>query len=397
MKLRTAALALLGLVSACHPKSKTPGPTSSSGSGSGPAPLTIHFDAAPEVVAQPVGTLRRGINLGNGFDAPREGAWGVVLSETHFEMARAAGLDHVRLPVRFSAHADQTAPYTIDPAFFARIDWAVENALSRGLSIIVDLHHYEELMKDPDAHVERTVGLWKQIAERYRDRPDSVLFELLNEPCNQLTPDKLNALYARLLPVVRATNPTRTLIVDSFFWASPNYLKNLTLPDDPNLVVSFHMYQPILFTHQGASWMDPEFQSTGITFPGPSNQPVRATAAAESTGWTRDWLNNYRTQPASTNPSSPRAVAAEFDTVTRYVAQTGRRAYLGEFGAVDFADATSRENYLRLVRREAERRGFAWSVWDDGGRMQAMNVKLKAWIDPVAKALFTEQPGEPLP
>src|SRR5688572_31609948 len=102
---------------------------------------SIAFATPPEFVAPALGTLRRGINLGNGLDAPSIGAWGVVLEQAHFELAARAGLDHVRLPVRFSAHAGATAPFTLEEEFLAKVDWAIEQALSRKLSIIVDLHH----------------------------------------------------------------------------------------------------------------------------------------------------------------------------------------------------------------------------------------------------------------
>src|SRR5689334_22436628 len=84
----------------------------------------------PAGVAQsaPFEGFRRGINLGNGLDAPSEGAWGVTLDERHFEMAAAAGLDHVRLPVRFNAHAQASAPFTVDAAFLERVDWALDRA-----------------------------------------------------------------------------------------------------------------------------------------------------------------------------------------------------------------------------------------------------------------------------
>src|SRR5579871_6942920 len=95
--------------------------------------------------------LRHGINAGNALDAPSEGAWGPPLDEAYFESVAAAGFDHVRLPVRFNAHGAKTAPYTIDPAFLARVDWAIDQAQARGLTIIVDFHHFEELMDDPDA------------------------------------------------------------------------------------------------------------------------------------------------------------------------------------------------------------------------------------------------------
>src|SRR5271168_4857847 len=76
--------------------------------------------------------LRKGINAGNALDAPTEGAWGPRLEEAYFDYVASAGFDHVRLPVRFSAHADAAAPFTIDPTFLARVDWAVGEVQKRG-------------------------------------------------------------------------------------------------------------------------------------------------------------------------------------------------------------------------------------------------------------------------
>ena len=73
--------------------------------------------------------LGRGVNLGNALEGPTEGAWGVVLEEEFFDLIADQGFDSVRIPIRWSAHAEVAAPYTIDPKFFERIDWAVENAL----------------------------------------------------------------------------------------------------------------------------------------------------------------------------------------------------------------------------------------------------------------------------
>jgi endoglucanase len=135
--------------------------------------------------SEPLPGFMRGINLGDALDAPSEGAWGVVLKPEHFAMAKAAGLDHVRLPVRFSAHAGDSAPFKIDEDFFKRVDWAIQQATANGLSIIVDLHHYEELMKKPSENADRLVGMWVQIAARYKDQPATVAFELINEPCDE--------------------------------------------------------------------------------------------------------------------------------------------------------------------------------------------------------------------
>ena len=363
---------------------------SAQGSG-GPGPTGDLSGVARPAIATKSAALpgfMRGINLGNGLDAPREGAWGVVLRERHFEMAAAAGLDHVRLPVRFSAHAESAAPFRIHDGFLARVDWAIQQALAHRLSIIVDLHHYEELMKEPDRHTERFLGIWSQIALRYKDQPASVAFELLNEPSDKLGYDKLNPLVARAIEIVRTSNPTRLILVDGYFWANAEHLDELTLPEDPNVVPTFHMYQPILFTHQGADWMGPEYQTRGIVFPGPPAAPITPVAAVEQTPWAKDWFDGYRSLPLEQNPSGPSTVFLHFKKAEEYVKKTRKRMYLGEFGAIDNADEKSRENYLRLVREETERHGFGWAYWDDGGKNKAMIVETGKWVPVIESALL---------
>src|SRR5262249_43265525 len=131
--------------------------------------------------------LGRGVNLGNALEAPREGAWGFTLKAEYFQRIKQAGFQSVRLPVRWSAHAAAAPPFTIDPTFFKRVDWAIDQALSNGLAAVVNVHHYDEMLRAPDKHLARLKALWQQIAERYRDRPDRLVFELLNEPNGALT------------------------------------------------------------------------------------------------------------------------------------------------------------------------------------------------------------------
>ena len=107
--------------------------------------------------------MGRGVNLGNALDAPNEGEWGVTLKEEYFSKIKQAGFDSVRIPVRWSNHAGHAAPYAIDAKFFARVDWAVGQALKNRLIPVLNMHHYEEIFQDPDGHRRRYLALWQQI------------------------------------------------------------------------------------------------------------------------------------------------------------------------------------------------------------------------------------------
>ena len=120
---------------------------------------------------------------------------------------------------------------------------------------------------------------WRaQIASRYKDRPDTVAFELLNEPNTKLD-SVWNDIASAAVATVRATNPRRLVVVDTVFWADPSKLSSLTLPDDANLLVAVHLYELKLFSLQGKSWIGPEYMTTGVIFPGPPATPVTPVAA----------------------------------------------------------------------------------------------------------------------
>jgi len=59
------------------------------------------------------------------------------MTEGLFDRVAAAGFTAVRLPVRFSGYQDLKPPYTIDPTYLARVEWAVDGLTSRGLTVIL--------------------------------------------------------------------------------------------------------------------------------------------------------------------------------------------------------------------------------------------------------------------
>ncbi|MCA9150493.1 MAG: glycoside hydrolase family 5 protein, partial [Planctomycetales bacterium] len=199
--------------------------------------------------------LANGVNLGNALEAPPGAQWGQQLEPWMFQEIARAGFDSVRVPIRWSAYADESNQISAD--FMAKIDAVVQQAESAQLAVILNIHHFDELYADPAGQRARMLAIWRQIAEHYRDASDAVYFELLNEPHDKLAGDDWNQLLADALSVVRQSNPQRPVIVGGDNWNSAASLATLKLPtDDRNLIVTFHYYQPFKFTHQGANWVN---------------------------------------------------------------------------------------------------------------------------------------------
>ncbi len=318
------------------------------------APTSVPF-AAIDASAQ-AASLGRGVNFGNALEAPSEGAWGLTLQENYFDVVKQAGFKTIRLPVKFSGHADVNAPYTIDETFFQRVDWAIGNANERGLNLIVDMHNYDELMTDTQHQTARFVALWKQIAERYKDQPATVMFELLNEP-HQMTDTGWNKIVPQVLSVVRASNPTRNIIIGGTDYSSVNGLMTLALPPgDPHLIATFHYYSPLEFTHQGAEWVSGSSAWLGTKWMGTSND--------------KSFLS------------------FDFDRAAKWGKDNQRPVFLGEFGAYDKADPDSRVRWTTFIARQAENRQINWAYWEFGTDFGVYDLLNDRWHKPLLKALM---------
>ncbi|MGQ9479757.1 MAG: glycoside hydrolase family 5 protein, partial [Thermoproteota archaeon] len=273
----------------------------------------------------------RGVNIGNALEAPYEGAWGVYVRDEYFEIIRRAGFDTVRIPVKFSGYASKNPPYTLNPKILERVSHIVGKALEQNLTVIIDMHHYDEIMQNPNGHRERFLEIWRQLAEHFKDYPKNLYFELLNEPHDALTNEIWNSLVKDAVRIIRETNPTRKIVIGPTGWNSAYNLEKLEVPDDPNIIATFHFYTPFEFTHQGADWVNP-------------SPPVGRT-------WTG-------------TEAEKRQIRRELDIAAQWAKKHNITIFMGEFGAYSKADMDSRVRWTYFVAREAEERGIPWCYWE---------------------------------
>jgi endoglucanase len=307
----------------------------------------------------------RGVNLGDYLEtSARYFGRGVTVSAEEFAQMRHEGFDHVRVPVGWQHYAGPAPDFSLSPEIFGRVDFVVTNALNDGLAVMINIHHFDELDKDPAGTTEEFLAIWKQIALHYEKFPRKLAFELDNEPHENATTALMSPIYARAIAEIRRTNPRRTIFVEPGNWGSIDELKNLVLPPDDNVVVSAHCYEPFHFTHQGASWAPADVQQTGIIFPGPPAQPLVPDPKLNLKPWMLDWIQKYNTLPTAQNPSSPLAFTDKLKFVHAWSDYYGRPVHIGEFGAYTKADPRSRANFYSAFRRAAEQENLGWCIWD---------------------------------
>lgn len=213
----------------------------------------------------------------------------IFLQETFDDIA-AQGFDSVRLPVDFSSNTSDTAPYAIDETLLSYLDTVVKNTLRAGMTIIVDFHQAcklgnTSLYTDPDTVSPKYLAIWQQLAEHYKEYPDRVVFEAINEPAvntTTFTSAKLMELQEKVLEIVRKTSETRKLMVATGSNNSVKAIENITqnLINDKNVIAAVHCYWPMSFTHQGANWIKNDDGTP--KYPGGAKYTAAAKAEVES-------------------------------------------------------------------------------------------------------------------
>lgn len=338
-----------------------------------PVVLTLHARAATvpgfrEPAALPPTTpahracarLKRGVNLGNQWDAP-PGSWKIGCDVPDIERIAREGFDHIRVPIAWHLHLKDGA---IQADFLAGIEPLLKRALELDLSVIVNWHHFEALCADPAGHRDEFAAGWEIVARHFKNWSPRLYLELLNEPNGALDHDALTAVHQAGIAAIRRVDPRRILLVNPPEWAAARGLDRLFLPDqDERIIVSIHSYEPFEFTHQDADWVGLG-GLRGIRYPGPPPGPATVPAALHDHPGLAAWIRAYNSRRGRDNPSGPAAFEGPLDEALAWSKRFGRPIHVGEFGAYRKADPASRQRYARDFRRAAEQRGIPWALWE---------------------------------
>lgn len=305
-----------------------------------------------------------GWNLGNSLDAysaaeGNETAWGNP--EVTPELINAvcvAGFTTIRIPVTYMGRIGDAPDYTIEEEWLSRVQEVVDYAVTNGLYVIINIHHdgnndthawIDCTQEDQTQIQEKFRKVWEQIADRFKDYDQHLIFESMNEihdgsyqeptgEAGQMYYDNINALNQIFVDTVRASggnNGDRCLLVPGFNTNIDYTIAGFVMPYDTienRIMVSVHYYDPYDFA----------LKETPRIY-----------------GWGANASNH-------TNWGDEDHADAQFDKLVDAYVSKGIPVVIGEFGCVNKNNTGYRRYYNEYITKAAVDRDIIPVYWDNG-------------------------------
>ncbi len=334
--------------------------------------------------------LGKGINFSNSWESADRSGRGCLdsclnnpIRDNDFLIVKAAGFNSIRIPVRWDLTASNAFPYTIEPARLEGVKNHAKMANALGMPVIINVHNYVTLDTTSDYHrifeEAKFIGIWVQIADAFKDFPDDMLvFEVLNEPYDEITNDILNELHALVYSIIREKNLGKTISFNPNGYASFNNINKIKLPKDGNLIISGHYYRPHTFTHQGHD------EPCGDTTWGTTAERERLQKNFQA------FVDTAKKYFPSLNGGHIPLNIGEFGVANK----KNNNAIHCEDGLALPSDE-EKAKWAQAVVETSEAAGMSWHYWGfkGAGGFEAYDKASGEWFQPVLKALIPNSPS----
>jgi len=318
--------------------------------------------------------IKRGINLSHWLS--QDFGWApkyTYISENDIRFIDSIGYDHVRIPLDEKEMWDSTG-VPIKEAFKHLtncLDWCAKYKLRA----IVDLHtvraHHFNAANDGttnslwvDSLAQKNfINLWVQLSGVLHNYANSmVAYEILNEA---VAPDHedWNKLMNKAVAAIRKLEPERVLVIGPNMWQIAPNLQYLKLPEgDKNIILSFHTYSPLAFTHYKADWTQIKYYKGPVHYPGQviSNDDYKKyidtnnLGLLDQTADARDVFNKQR-------------LIEVFKEGLEFAKSKNLQLYCGEFGCLATVDRKERLAFYTDMISALEENNVAWCNWEYKG------------------------------
>lgn len=279
------------------------------------------------------------------------------------------GMDHVRLPFDSPLFEEPEKPFSYLEEGFRRMDDCLRWCKEAGLNLILDMHEApgfafgspeSNTLFDSPAMQERYVALWTEIARRYQGEGKNLTFELLNEVVER-GPERWNLLAGRVIRAIREVSADRTIVVGGIQYNSVNALKDMPIFQGPDIVYTFHMYEPFCLTHQHASWGAMKNNPGTWVYPSETEPYLDYFADPFYKGSPQDII--IHSVDRVERSFMERYMQPAYD----FMAEHNIPLYCGEYGVIQHADMDTRVAWVKDMGCICTEHGIARAIWSYRG------------------------------
>ena len=312
----------------------------------------------------------RGVNLGgwlSQFDAPTKEHFETFITEADIRRIAGMGLDHVRVPVDYTVIETEDGEPVEEG--YRYIDNCVQWCRANGLHMIIDIHKtygysFDPLDKDDKtifftdaARQQRFMDMWRTIARRYSADTDIVAYELLNEIVPIEVRDLWNDIALRAIAAIREFAPETWIIFGGVFYNAVTSVPWLADTPDRRVAYTFHCYEPLIFTHQGAYWVDNMPSDFRIGYP-KTVEEYREAAKIVNPDFTRTIFRE------DIRPIGAEFFDGLFEPAVKVAKERDIPLYCGEYGVIDRADREDAVRWLTDIHEVFEKYSIARALWN---------------------------------
>jgi endoglucanase len=341
--------------------------------------IPTHTSAQPanDLAFQRAKHLRHGINTSNWFAQSNDYSVERLRTFTtadDIRLIHQLGFDHIRVSIDADPLLAWQRKQPNGTAFMEELDSIVKLAVEQKLAVVIDVHpqtRYKQSLLQGDEPVQHFAMLWRSLATHFAPfDSEFVFFEIMNEP-EQPDTYRWQGIQALVAEQIRSAAPNNTIIAGGARWSGLEDLLPLQPLALPNIIYTFHDYDPFAFTHQGATWTDPAVQPLReVPYPStPEN--VAKNLEQEPTLAGQFFVQQY---------GLARWDAHRIDVTLSFAERWSQLhqapIYVGEFGVHrPYADPAARAQWLRDMRTMLEKHHLGWAMWDYQDNFGAVTKK----------------------
>lgn len=328
--------------------------------------------------------LDKGINMTNWLEENRVFDGKFKIDEKDIKLMADNGIKGLRFPIdldKYVTNRDKFVdgtdkePTFNDEALFAVLDSFVDWTGKANMSLTIDYHEYDNSYNTTSAanpkYATMMANVWKHVAKHYAaNERENIFFELLNEPdmsSGKVTSADWRKAAQEVIDSIRTVDSKHIIIFGDASWYSiDNLAKGKPLNDD-KIIYAVHTYDPMEFTHQGASWSNENKTLKNIMFPYDKSKwteySVDFGVTASTPKWTADNVKNYYRR------GSKEFIKSVVYPAKKWAVDNNVPVIINEFGALNSTgDMQSVLNYVTALREISEELQIPLSHWGYTGQ-----------------------------